>query len=100
MIELPLSDYVVNSLGSIQGGMMAAAADAAAEQAVRSAYGAPVESLDLQITYLALAKVGPVRSRARVLHITPEYGTAHVELFDTGADDRITTVATVVASLP
>jgi uncharacterized protein (TIGR00369 family) len=100
VIELPLADYVVNSLGAIQGGMMAAVADAAAEHAVRTAIGASVESLDLQITYLALAKVGPVRTRARLLHTTPEYGTAHVEIFDTGADDRITTVATVVASLP
>ena len=34
-IELPLSDYVGNSMGAIQGGMVAAAADAAAEHALR-----------------------------------------------------------------
>lgn len=99
-IELPLSDYVANSLGAVQGGMMAAAADAAAEQAVRAVGGAPVETVDLQITYLALAKVGPIRTRTRILDVTPEYGTVHVEIFDTGADNRLTTVATVVAARP
>jgi acyl-coenzyme A thioesterase PaaI-like protein len=96
-IELPLSDYVANSLGAIQGGMMAAAADAAAEHALTVACGAPVEVCDLQITYLALAKVGPVRTAVRVLDSTPDFGTAHVEIVDAGADDRLTTVARVVA---
>ncbi len=100
IVDLPLRDYVANSLGAIQGGMMAAAAEAAARQAVGAVGGSPVETVDLQITYLALAKVGPVRTRARLLSVTPEYGTAHVEIFDVGADDRLTTVATVVAGLP
>ncbi|MGZ4689664.1 MAG: hypothetical protein ACXVKA_03725 [Acidimicrobiia bacterium] len=96
-IELPLSDYVVNSLGSIQGGMMAAAVDAAAEQALQHARGAPVETVDLQITYLALAKVGPVRTRSRVLLNEAGFGTAHVEIVDTGSDNRLTTLGRVVA---
>jgi acyl-coenzyme A thioesterase PaaI-like protein len=99
-IELPLSDYVANSLGAIQGGMMAAATDAAAEHALRSVWGSPLETVDLQITYLALAKVGPIRTRTRLLNVTPEYATAHVEVFDTGAADRLTTVATVVVARP
>jgi uncharacterized protein (TIGR00369 family) len=96
-VELPLSDYVVNSMGAIQGGMVAAAADAAAEHALRDACGGPVETVDLQITYLALAKVGPIRTRTRVLSSTPEFGTAHVEIVDTGATDRLTTMARAVA---
>jgi uncharacterized protein (TIGR00369 family) len=100
-VELPLSDYVANSLGAVQGGMMAAAAEAAAEEAVRAALGGgPVESVDLQITYLALARIGPVRTRTRLLGVDSEFGTAHVELVDTGADDRLTTLATVVAVRP
>ena len=72
-------------MGAIQGGMVAAAADAAAEHALRGACGGPVETVDLQITYLALAKVGPIRTPTRVLSATPEFGTAHVEIVDTGA---------------
>jgi acyl-coenzyme A thioesterase PaaI-like protein len=96
-IELPLSDYVANSMGAIQGGMVAAAADAAAEHALRDACGGPVETVDLQITYLALAKVGPIRTRTRVLSAKPEFGSAHVEIVDTGAAERLTTVARAVA---
>ena len=96
-VELPLSSYVMNSLGSIQGGMVAAAADAAAEHALAGACGGSVEICDLQITYLALAKVGPVRTEARVLEATTEFGTAHVEIFDTGSQHRLTTTARAVA---
>ena len=52
------------------------------------------------VTYLALAKVGPIRTRTRVLSATPEHGSAHVEIVDTGAGDRLTTVARVVAARP
>lgn len=97
-VELPLSEYVANSMGAIQGGMIAATADAAAAHALRDACGGPVETVDLQITYLALAKVGPIRTQTRVLSATPEFGTAHVEIVDTGAADRLTTVARAVAA--
>jgi uncharacterized protein (TIGR00369 family) len=97
-VELPMSDYVLNSLGSIQGGIVAATADAAAEHALRAACGAAVETVDLQITYLALAKIGPVRTRTRVMNATPGFGTVHVELVDTGGDERLTTLARVVAT--
>jgi uncharacterized protein (TIGR00369 family) len=99
-IELPLRDYVRNSLGAVQGGVVAAAADAAAEQAIGAACGAAVETVDLQITYLALVKVGPVRTRTRVLSATDSFGAAHVEIVDAGADDRLTTLARVVATRP
>lgn len=96
-IELPCTDYVRNTLGAVQGGMMATAADAAAQHVLTAACGAPVEVVDLQITYLALAKAGPVRSRTEVLHADGTSGTARVELFDAGAGDRLTTLARAVA---
>ncbi len=97
-IELPLSDYVANSMGAIQGGMVAATASAGAEAALAHACGAPVETVDLQITYLALAKVGPIRTNTTVVDATAEFGTAHVEIVDTGADGRLTTLTRVVAA--
>ncbi len=100
VIELPYSDYVRNTLGAVQGGMMATATDCAAQAALSEACQEPVETLDLQVTYLALAKAGPVRSRTRVLTATPDYGVAHVELRDAGADDRLTTLARAVAVRP
>jgi uncharacterized protein (TIGR00369 family) len=99
-IEVSLRDYVANSMGAIQGGVVAAAADAAAALAWRDGGGAPFETVDLQITYLALAKVGPIRTRTRVLDTTAEFGAAHVEIVDTGAGNRLTTVARAVAARP
>jgi len=96
-IELPHSSYVLNSLGSIQGGIVAATVDAAALHALREALDTPVETVDLQITYLALAKVGPIRTRTHVLSTGDGFGTAHVEIVDTGADDRLTTIGRAVA---
>lgn len=100
ILELPRDDYVRNTLGAVQGGMMATIAEQAAVHALRAACGAPVETVDLQLTFLALGRVGPVRSRARVLAATPAFGTVHVELVDSGADERVTTIARVVAARP
>jgi uncharacterized protein (TIGR00369 family) len=98
--ELPLRDYVRNSMGAVQGGIVAAGADAAAEHAIAEACGGPVEVVDLQISYLALVKAGPMRTTATVLDAQPEFGRARVEIVDTGADGRLTTVARVVAVRP
>jgi uncharacterized protein (TIGR00369 family) len=99
-VELPLTDYVVNSMGAIQGGMVAATASAAAEAALSHACDGPLETIDLQITYLALAKVGPIRTQSTVLTASADFGTAHVEIVDTGADGRVTTLVRAVAARP
>lgn len=100
VVELPLTDYVRNTLGALQGGMAATVVDAAAQHALRAACGTPVETADLQLTYLALARVGPVVTRTQVLSAWPAFGTAHVELLDAGAGGRLTTLARVVAARP
>ncbi len=100
-VQLPLTDYVRNTLGAVQGGMMAMTAavaaeqalGVAAEQALGTAAGVHLDIVDLQVTYLALAKVGPVASTATILDLQPRSGTALVELTDAGSDDRVTTVA-------
>lgn len=99
-IRLPLRDYVVNSMGAVQGGIVAAAADAAAEHALAHACGGPVETVDLQISYLALVRVGPLTTEAHVLDADPSFGSARVEIVDPGQDGRLTTVARVVAVRP
>ena len=91
-VHLPLTDYVRNTLGAVQGGMMAMTAAAAAERALSAALQTHIDIVDLQVTYLALAKVGPVASTVRVLEVQPDSGTAHVELTDAGADGRVTTI--------
>ncbi len=91
-VQLPLTDYVRNTLGAVQGGMMAMTAAVAAERAMSTAAGTHIDVVDLQVTYLALAKVGPVASTVGILDVHPDFATAHVELTDAGADGRFTTI--------
>lgn len=100
IVHLPISEYVRNSLGAVQGGMMAALATTAAERALSAAAGTAQTVVDLQITYLSLARVGPVVTQTAVLASTSTSGTAHVELVDRGAGDRVTTVVRARAVRP
>ncbi|PPJ32209.1 PaaI family thioesterase [Nocardia nova] len=81
---LPRTDEVLNAAGSVNGGLIAVAA----EEAVLSL--APGDSLSfLGLRYLQPAKVGPVTATA-----TLRGGVGRVDLRDTGADDRLATIAT------
>jgi len=97
-LEVPVAEWSLNSLGAMQGGAVATVIDAAAELAMRSATSEPLVVTDLQITYLALGRVGPIRTRANVLGVGPGYAQARVELVDTGSESRVTSVARVVAT--
>ncbi|MBK5287111.1 MAG: PaaI family thioesterase [Acidimicrobiia bacterium] len=90
-VLLPLTDYVRNSLGALQGGMVALTAIAAAERAMSAAAGRRLEVVDLQITYLALVKVGPAATTTTVLEVGDDRATAEVVVTDAGAGDRVTT---------
>jgi uncharacterized protein (TIGR00369 family) len=96
-LEAPVRDWSRNSLGAMQGGAVAAVIDAAAETASR-ATGQDVVVTDLQLTYLALARVGPIRTRVDVLDARPGVVTTRVELVDAGSEGRVTTVGRVVAT--
>jgi acyl-CoA thioesterase len=98
VLEAPVGEWSLNSLGAMQGGAVATVTDAAAEAAARAATGEELVVTDLQLTYLALARVGPIRTRVDVLGATPEAVTARVELVDTGAGSRVTSIGRVVAT--
>jgi uncharacterized protein (TIGR00369 family) len=99
-LEVPVGEWSLNSLGSMQGGAVATVVDAAAEVAARAASGEPLIVRDIQLTYLALARVGPVRTRVDIIGTQPGSVTAHVEMIDTGSGSRVTSVARVVATAP
>ena len=67
MLEAPVGEWSLNSLGAMQGGAVATVIDAAAEAAARAATGEELVVTDIQLTYLALARVGPIRTRVEVL---------------------------------
>ena len=97
-LEAPVADWSRNSFGAMQGGAVATIVDAAAEAAAQAAIGEAVTVSDIQLTYLALARVGPLRTRVEVLGAVAGAVTARVELIDTGVGARITSVARVVAT--
>jgi uncharacterized protein (TIGR00369 family) len=100
VLEAPVGEWSLNSLGAMQGGAVAVLVDAAAEAAARGASGEPLVVRDIQLTYLALARVGPIRTRVEILGSAPGAVTAHVELVDSGASSRVTSIARVVATTP
>jgi len=101
-VSMPVRPYSANSFGAVQGGVMALLAEVAGGQALGAARGDPVVVTDLQVAYLALGRVGPIVSRARVLPAGPDGlpRSAVVELVDAGLEDggRLATLVTVGTS--
>lgn len=97
-LDVPVSDWSRNSMGAMQGGVVATVVDAAAEVALREASGVPLVVSDVQLTYLGFGRVGPVRTRTEVLACNDAWGAAGVELVDTGAEHRDMTIANAVAT--
>jgi uncharacterized protein (TIGR00369 family) len=82
--EVAPTPYVLNSFGAVQGGVLAAIAEHAAET-----LHADGTTVDLQVASLALARTGPVRATAAAVDAGD---VARVEVVDLGAQRR-TTVA-------
>ena len=97
-IEAPIGEWSRNSLGSMQGGAVATLVDAAAEVAAQATSREPLVVTDIQLTYLALARVGLMRTRVDVLGSAAGAMTMRVELIDEGSESRVTTLARVAAT--
>ncbi len=93
-IEVDVHEYILNSLGGVQGGVLACLSDAAVVQAL----GTEFETVDLHLVYLALAKQGPIRAVPTVLRRGDANGSVAIDMSDVGAGRR-TTVANCVGVL-
>lgn len=93
-VELPLGDYVTNSVGGLQGGVVTMLLDAAAVAAGDALLGGPTAVADLSVRYLALSRVGPARTRARCLRSDAREALLRVEVLDAGQQDRLASVGT------
>jgi uncharacterized protein (TIGR00369 family) len=96
---LNMTEYVRNSFGSLQGGMIAIMADAAGQLAARSATGLRLTTVDLIINYLSPGRRGPFTTDARVLRSDGSSALSRVEIKDAGDDHRIIAVAMNTAAL-
>jgi uncharacterized protein (TIGR00369 family) len=99
IVEIKMTDYVRNSFGAIQGGIVALLADVAGQCAARAATGQPLITKDMTIHYLSQGKVGPFRTRARMLRKTSDTALTRVEVVDRGANDRLLMVGMNTATL-
>lgn len=81
IVQIDVTPALRNLAGTLQGAMVALVAEAAAEDLVTTRYGSPVIVTDLDIRYLGQAKVGPVRTKARLLGDGPG-SSVEVELVD------------------
>jgi uncharacterized protein (TIGR00369 family) len=88
-LDVPVTDWCRNSMGAMQGGVVAMVVELASERALRAAGDPTVVIADLELTYLGFGRVGPIRTHVDVLGAD----AAHVELVDTGADPRRMTLA-------
>lgn len=93
----PVHPFVINTLGAMQGGVVATLIARAATEAATRRLGDPTVCVDLAIDYLALGKHGPVRAEAHPVRTEPEWVQSEVAVHDEGADGRRTAVARAVA---
>jgi acyl-coenzyme A thioesterase PaaI-like protein len=107
-VVLPLRDYVSNTFGALQGGVMALLGATAGNSAIEVARGLPrgaASTVDLQVAYLAMGRIGPIVSEREATMIDVGTGTEHaasavVRLLDRGGDDRLVAVVQVGAVTP
>jgi len=99
IVEIKMTDYIRNSFGAIQGGIVALLADIAGQCAARAATGQPLITKDLTLHYLSQGKVGPFLTRARMLRKTGDTALTRVELVDRGANDRLLMLGLNTATL-
>ena len=107
-VTLPVGDYVSNTFGALQGGVMAllgaAAGSAAIDRALGLAQGS-ASTVDLQVAYLAMGRAGPIVSLSESTMVddrsqTSGSGSAVIRLLDSGSDDREVAMVQVAAVAP
>lgn len=89
-VEIDHSEYVRNSFGTINGGVLGAVFQAAAEAARPG-----LVATDLQIHYLAQVKVGPARTSGTVSRDMAGHSIVSLRAVDVGCDDQLLDLATI-----
>lgn len=100
-MEMDVTPRVVNSSGALQGGLLATLIDSAGGMALMQGdYTGPRPvTSELQVSFLAGARVGPVRAVAHVLRRGRRSAVVRVDVRDVGADDLHVATATLRFSL-
>ena len=101
VMEMEITPRVVNSSGALQGGLLATLIDSVAGMSLMPEVMTgdfsgprPVTS-EMQVSFLAGARVGPVRAAAHILHRGRRSAVVRVDVRDVGADDLHVAVGTL-----
>ena len=94
-VEMDVTNYATNRLDALQGGAIATLADYAAELFCQSISQTTLLSSDIELHYLSLGKVGPVKTRSRLVRQNVDGAIVGVEIYDGGAEYRLMSVAKV-----
>ncbi|MXZ85841.1 MAG: PaaI family thioesterase [Acidimicrobiia bacterium] len=95
VVRVPKTDYVRNSFGTITGGVMIMAAEAAAELAAQEALGAPVAAMSLNYRFLDQTRIGPAQTQTTVLRDDNQRAVAIVRLIDSQRDRHLAGYAVI-----
>jgi len=93
-IEIDRTDYSRNSFGSLNGGVIAIAAEAAAEAFV-GARGQTFEAADISVNYLSQTRSGPCRTTTSLVRGDAHHAVVEVQLVDAGHEDQLLALSTV-----
>jgi uncharacterized protein (TIGR00369 family) len=91
-LVLKMTDYVRNSLGSLQGGMTAFLADLAGQSLAGTQAGTPGQTRDLIVHYMSPGMTGPFQTTAEVLRMDRHSALTRIRVLDRGMDDRLMAV--------
>jgi len=88
-MEMEITPRVVNSLGALQGGLLATLIDSVGGMALLEGglTGPRAVTSEMQVSFLAGARVGPVRAVAHVVHRGRRSAVVRVDVHDIGAGD-------------
>lgn len=95
VVEIAHGEYVRNSFGTINGGVLGAVFQAAAESTRPG-----LVATDLQVHYLAQVVAGPVRTAGVVSRDAGGHSVVSLEARDAGHDDLLLDLATVTLQAP
>jgi len=98
IVQVEVTPDLRNPAGTLQGAMVALLAEAAAEDLMEARFESSFVVTDLDLRYLRKARVGPVRTRCRLLGTGPE-APVQIELIDTSTSDITTLVYAGVAAV-
>jgi uncharacterized protein (TIGR00369 family) len=100
-MDMEVTPRVVNSSGVLQGGLLATLIDMVAGVSLQRGERAYLRNAtsEMQVSFLAGARVGPVRAVAHILRRGRRSAVVRVDVYDLGADDLHVATSTLTFSV-